>query len=676
MATFFWARRDRGEQEVESFQGNVLRIGRGTNAELRFVEKTIDLEHASISFDDNGYLLRDLHSATGVWVNGERVRSVRLRDGDAIEIGGYRLKVKWQEALDPLFLDVESLAFDPELSTVIHTFKASSNALVVLAELEAQRRARDPFEVSTYIEKVLPDLPASDAALLTRMLPVQPRPVSEGFTELLKADRDPKPGLGALPLGAPLFPGGRSGGHGGAPPLAVPSQPAPRLAAPPPVPFSAQALPAISPTGAAAPAQVGTGKSPARRGRMSKPIDYAGAYLLPALRGKFAVALLAVLATGLFFFQLFESRGGQMFAPGPLAPPHASTVKTCGDCHSGFRPVSDLSCRTSCHSRVADHQSLAASLEAGKPACTDCHTEHHGGEALALFSRNTCADCHGSLEERLPSSVFANRVTDFESNHPEFAIDTPNGRRRLSDPDGRLTDPGGLVNFDHAWHLNKLPVRARRDCADCHARDPKSDEILGLDFEASCRSCHSLPFDPRFPGQQVPHKPPREVFDFLVGTYLRNPQILGRLDANERVVASASLSREQQLAKVAQLVGERVLRISCTKCHRFLTPEKADQGKGEAIVAPVKWRAPYFLHARFSHAPHLRIADCQECHAEASTSRKSEDLLLPGIAACQTCHRRAASAKVDKSKIGEAHCLNCHSYHPTQAELLASRSPS
>lgn len=672
--TFFWTRTDRGEQEVETFSGQVLRIGRGTNAELRFTEKTIDLEHATIAYVEGGYLLRDLRSSSGVWLNGERVRSARLRDEDAIELGGYRLAVKWPAPADPLFLQIEPLSFDPERSTVIHTFKASNQALVVLAELEAQRLEREPTELSTYIGRVLTPRdgqpgnaagnpagnPAGNTVLMTRFLPAAPKPpISEGFTELLAVQRDPQPGAGKTPpLAAPA--------RGGAPPLAMPPPPAP--GAPPGLPPLAAQGPPPPPSAPARP--------PAARPEKTRPagIDFGRSYLLPELPAKLGVGLVVFLATGLFFFQLFAAQGGQMFAPGPLAAPHRATIKACGDCHSGFRPVSDLSCRSSCHSTIGDHQNAGlAGQGGGRMACTDCHLEHHGDAALKLASANTCASCHDGLAERLPASVFANRITDFESDHPEFAIDTPEGRRRLSDPGGRQSDPGGLVNFDHGWHLTKLPAHLRRDCEDCHRRDPKTDEILALDFEASCQSCHSLPFDPRFPGQQVPHGAPRQVFDYLTGVYLRNPQVLARLDGNERLAASASLSREQQLAKVAQVVGERLLRNSCAKCHRF---ESAGRRGDEAQVAPVRWRAPYFLHANFRHAPHLRLAECQECHAEARASRKSEDLLLPGIAACQTCHREASSAKVDKAKIGESHCLNCHSYHPTPAELAASRASS
>jgi pSer/pThr/pTyr-binding forkhead associated (FHA) protein len=679
--TFFWTRVGRGEQEVESFQGQVLRIGRGTNAGLRFTERSIDLEHAAIFFEEGDYLLRDLRSSTGVWLNGEKVRSARLRDQDTIELGGFRLKVRWQERIDPLFLQVEPLAVDPELSTVIHTFKASNQALQVLAELEAQRLARDPFaepsEMSTYIGRVLPglELAAGDTQLLTRHLttlrPRQPpKPPAEGFTELLSIQREPKaPPPAAGGRSAPLVP---QSGPLGPPPLGPPPLGAP-LGPPPGSPRgpSPAGGPSFAASVAPPPAMPPKPARPAAAGGAAGAIDYGRSYLLPAVQAKVGVTLAAFLATALFFFQLFAAQGGAMFAPGPLASPHRSTIKACGECHSGFRPVADLSCRSSCHIGIGDHQGEGAARQAGKLACTDCHTEHHGDQSLALVSKNVCVSCHGGLAERLPDSVFANRVSDFAGDHPEFAIDTPDGRRRLSEPDGRQADPGGLVNFNHLWHLTKLPARSLQTCGDCHRRDAKTDEILPLDFEVSCRQCHSLRFDNRFGDLQAPHEEPRKVFDFITGAYLRGSGIRVRPDDGSRVVASASLVYEQQATQLAQVTGERMLRNVCAKCHRF---ESAGGRGDEAKVAPVVWRAPYFVHSRFEHGPHVRLAECKDCHALAERSEKSQDLLLPGIASCQTCHRDAASAKVDKSRIGESHCLNCHSYHPTPAELAASRA--
>ena len=56
----------------------VLRIGRGTNAELRSDNPAVALEHAVIESDSAGYSVVDKGSITGTYVNGKPVETARL----------------------------------------------------------------------------------------------------------------------------------------------------------------------------------------------------------------------------------------------------------------------------------------------------------------------------------------------------------------------------------------------------------------------------------------------------------------------------------------------------------------------------------------------------------------------------------------------------------------------
>ena len=66
-----------------------LRIGRGTENTLQFSDPLISLSHAIIEEIEagGGHRLRDLDSAGGTFVNGVRVSSQTLTDGDRIQIG-------------------------------------------------------------------------------------------------------------------------------------------------------------------------------------------------------------------------------------------------------------------------------------------------------------------------------------------------------------------------------------------------------------------------------------------------------------------------------------------------------------------------------------------------------------------------------------------------------------
>src|ERR1051326_7560887 len=86
--------------------GDVLRIGRGTNAELRSENPAVALEHAVITRDEAGYTITDKGSITGTYVNGRPVESEPLKKGDAIDIGDLRIDVETADPTKPLFIRV------------------------------------------------------------------------------------------------------------------------------------------------------------------------------------------------------------------------------------------------------------------------------------------------------------------------------------------------------------------------------------------------------------------------------------------------------------------------------------------------------------------------------------------------------------------------------------------
>jgi pSer/pThr/pTyr-binding forkhead associated (FHA) protein len=95
---------------LNQFDVDVLRIGRGTNAELRSENSVVSLEHAVIEGDDAGYAITDRGSITGTYVNRKPVETARLQKGDVIEIGELRIEVQLAERGRPLFLRVESMS--------------------------------------------------------------------------------------------------------------------------------------------------------------------------------------------------------------------------------------------------------------------------------------------------------------------------------------------------------------------------------------------------------------------------------------------------------------------------------------------------------------------------------------------------------------------------------------
>lgn len=88
----FLAYEDAGRHVLMPLPDGVTRIGRSVGAELRFEDTTVSRRHAVLARDPGrGVRLLDDRSLNGVQVNGTRVDSRSLHDGDEIRIGRHTL---------------------------------------------------------------------------------------------------------------------------------------------------------------------------------------------------------------------------------------------------------------------------------------------------------------------------------------------------------------------------------------------------------------------------------------------------------------------------------------------------------------------------------------------------------------------------------------------------------
>ncbi len=64
-------------------------IGRNPTTHITLLDEGISREHAVVLFDedDASHMIEDLQSTNGTKINGKRVRSATLHDGDEIQIG-------------------------------------------------------------------------------------------------------------------------------------------------------------------------------------------------------------------------------------------------------------------------------------------------------------------------------------------------------------------------------------------------------------------------------------------------------------------------------------------------------------------------------------------------------------------------------------------------------------
>ncbi|MEE9280562.1 MAG: FHA domain-containing protein [Myxococcota bacterium] len=80
--------RRKGEpDEIFQIQAEETLIGRAPTNDLRFRDESMSREHAVILWEDGSYTIEDLQSTNGIRVNGKKLRSSALEDGDEISIG-------------------------------------------------------------------------------------------------------------------------------------------------------------------------------------------------------------------------------------------------------------------------------------------------------------------------------------------------------------------------------------------------------------------------------------------------------------------------------------------------------------------------------------------------------------------------------------------------------------
>jgi hypothetical protein len=81
-----WLLVDGSDRRVALQVGNNV-VGRGQDADLRLADTGVSRRHVEIRFDGQAATLHDLGSTNGTIVNGHRVQSWQLADGDVVRIG-------------------------------------------------------------------------------------------------------------------------------------------------------------------------------------------------------------------------------------------------------------------------------------------------------------------------------------------------------------------------------------------------------------------------------------------------------------------------------------------------------------------------------------------------------------------------------------------------------------
>jgi hypothetical protein len=118
------------------------------------------------------------------------------------------------------------------------------------------------------------------------------------------------------------------------------------------------------------------------------------------------------------------------------------------------------------------------------------------------------------------------------------------------------------------------------------------------------------------------------------------------------VTTSSRVLASQEWVTLRVAESEELLwRKTCSQCHLLTFAPNASLPSIAKPHIPPRW----FTHAVFDHDAH-KFLTCVECHAAATTSQATADVLLPGIQTCEKCHHRGAES-------AESRCFECHTYH-------------
>lgn len=79
------------EGEIVGIEGDVLTIGRSPHSDLFLDDVTVSRHHARVLHDEAGFLVEDLNSLNGTYVNRKRIERHQLFDGDEVQIGKFKL---------------------------------------------------------------------------------------------------------------------------------------------------------------------------------------------------------------------------------------------------------------------------------------------------------------------------------------------------------------------------------------------------------------------------------------------------------------------------------------------------------------------------------------------------------------------------------------------------------
>lgn len=85
-----------GDQKGEDFRLHEGKntVGSGSDSQIAFKDSTVSGQHASIRYEDGKFILTDLDSSNGTYLNDRKIVREELKDNDMIRFGEVAVKFK------------------------------------------------------------------------------------------------------------------------------------------------------------------------------------------------------------------------------------------------------------------------------------------------------------------------------------------------------------------------------------------------------------------------------------------------------------------------------------------------------------------------------------------------------------------------------------------------------
>ena len=72
-------------------EANLTTVGRHSRADIFLDDVTVSRRHVEVERSGARYRVRDVGSLNGTYLNGDRIESARLDDGDVLQVGRFKL---------------------------------------------------------------------------------------------------------------------------------------------------------------------------------------------------------------------------------------------------------------------------------------------------------------------------------------------------------------------------------------------------------------------------------------------------------------------------------------------------------------------------------------------------------------------------------------------------------